>query len=249
MGVGETLREIYLCEEHSSLPSGVRLGSFVLAPAISAADPCTGALPSGGLEAQLRATFANMDAFLEAAGVGREHVARVTFALSSLSERRLLNPVWSEWFPNPADRPPHKYVPAALPPGVLVTAQLIALAGARRRVLDIPGVEHQDPMSMGALTGNLITSSRVVAGRPVDDADEQVALVLDNVGSLMRQAGADFGSLTQVTAFVGDVRYYASVERELRQRLGESPEPPVQHVIEADLGGNGLPRIEIIGLV
>ena len=29
---------------------------------------------------------------------------------------------------------------------------------------------RQDPMSMGALTGNLITSSRVVAGRPVDDA-------------------------------------------------------------------------------
>ena len=119
------------------------------------ADPCTGEMRGDGLEAQLRGAFANMDLFLKAGGAGREHVARVTVFMTDLAERQLLNVVWSELYPDPDDRPPHKYVPTALPSGQLVSIQVLALPGAARRVLTVPGLEHQDPMSMGALTANL----------------------------------------------------------------------------------------------
>ena len=247
MSDGDPLREIYLCSDHDSVPAGVRLGAVVIAPAISAADPCTGEFPEG-LEPQIRGTFENMSAFLEAAGVGREHVARVTFFMSDLSERLLLNPPWMELYPDPHDRPPHKYVPAKLPEGLLVRAQVIALAGARRRVLEVPGVAHMDPMSMGALTGNLVTSSRVVTGQRGDDVNEQTSTVFANVGALIRDAGGDFGNLTQITAFIGEPRFRANVEAELRRVMGDGV-LPVLHVLETDLGGNGFPRIEIIGLV
>jgi len=151
MSTGELFQEIYLCPEHSSRPSGVRLGAMLVAPALTSVDPCTGRLRGEGLEAQLRAAFENMILFLKAGGAGPEHVARVTVFLTDLAERQLLNVVWSELYPDPNDRPPHKYVPAALPEGVLATVQVLALPDAPRRVLEIPGLVHQDPMSMGAV--------------------------------------------------------------------------------------------------
>ncbi len=246
---GELFQEIYLCPERNSLPAGVRLGPVLLAPWLTAADPCSGALSAAGLEAQLRAAFANMDRFLAAAGAGRGDVVRVTVFMADLAERQLLNIVWSGIYPDPADRPPHKYVRAALPEGVLAAIQVLALTGASRRVLEIPGLVHGDPMSMGALTGGLVTSSRIFAGRRFDDLDQHTAALFESAATLLRSAGGDLDSLTQVTAFVGRPEYRSAVEQAWKQTAAGAAEKTRLHVLETDLGGNGWPRIEILGLV
>jgi len=249
VGGGERFQEIFLCPQHSSLPAGVRIGPLAFAAALTGADSCTRALPEGGLEAQLRGAFENMDRFLEAAGGGRQEIARVTVFLADLSERLILNPIWSELFPDPNDRPPHKYVPAVLPDGYLAVVQVMALIGAPRRVLEIAGVVHNDPMSMGALTGNLVTSSRIVTGQRLEDTDEHTRVVFGNAEALMKDAGGDFRGVTQITAFVGEAQYRQNVEKELRRRVGEGDDGPKLHILETNLGGGGAPRLEILGLL
>ena len=247
---GEVFKEVFLCPEHNSIPAGVRLGPIVFAAGLASVDPCTGALKGDGLEAQLRGAFENMERFLEEAGSGKHEVARVTVFMSDLAERQLLNVVWSELYPDPDDRPPHKYVPAVLPPGHLATVQVMAVASTpRRRVIELESVHHNDPMSMAALTANLVTSSRVVTGQRVEDADEHTQLVFGNVAEIMEIAGGDFGGITQITAFVGGPEYRENIERELTRRLGQSGEQPKLHLLEANLGGGGAPRLEILGLV
>ena len=249
MSTGELFQEIYLCPDRCSVPAGVRLGPLLFAASLTAADPCSGRITALGLEAQLRAAFENVDRLLAAAGSGRQDVARATVFMSDLAERQLLNVVWEEIYPDPSDRPPHKYVRAALPDGVLAAVQVLALMGAPRRVLEVPGLVHQDPMSMGALTANLVTSSRVFAGRRVDDADEHTQLVFESVGVLLEQAGGGYDRLSQVTAFIGDQRYRENVERALEAAADGRSDGPRLNVLETDLGGNGAPRLEILGLL
>lgn len=249
MSTGELFQEVYLCPEHNSLPAGVRLGPMLFAPNLVSDDPCTGVLRGGGLDSQLRGAFDNMDRFLSAAGAGREHVARVTVFMTDLSERQLLNVVWSELYPDPNDRPPHKYVPAVLPEGVLAAVQVMALVAAPRRVLAVPGLVHGDPMSMGALTGNLVTSSRIFAGRRVEDADEHTAILFESVRTLLQQAGGDLSNLTQVTAFIGGPEYRDSVEEAWRRLTGSGADAARLHMLETNLGGGAAPRVEILGLL
>ena len=250
MGTGQLFEELYLCQEKNSKPAGVRLGSFVFAPNLAPIDPCTGAIGGKDLDGQIDATFEAIDAFLESASLGHDNIVRVTFFMTDLTQRTKLNPPWEEWFPNPNDRPPHKYVPTSLPEGLLVSAQVMALADApNRKVLEVAGLVHNDPMSLGALTGNLITSSRIFAGQRSDNVDEQTANVFASVGAVLDNAGGGYGNLTQVTAFIGEPRFRANVEEELQKLVGAGQDPPMLHVLETNLGGGGFPRIEFLGLM
>ena len=242
--------EIYLCEEKNSKPVGIRFGSFVFAPNLAPVDPCTGAIKAKDLDGQIEAIFGSIDTFLKSSGLGHDNITRVTFFMSDLTDRIKLNPRWENWFPNPNDRPPHKYVPTTLPEGLLVSAQVMALEGSQpRKVLEVPGAVHNDPMSMGALTGNLITSSRVVTGEQTDNEEEHTAKVFANVGALLNDAGGDYKNLTQVTAFIGGPESRASVEKELQKLTGSGNDAPVLHLIEANLGGSRFARLEVLGLL
>ncbi len=247
---GERFEELYLCEEGNAKPAGARIGDVAVAPFLEPVDPCTGKLAAGDLDGQIAAVNAAIERFLSVNGLGLDDVARVTYFLPDLSERLKLNPPWEAWYPDMDDRPPHKYVPSALPEGMLVGAQVIALVGAgARKCLEVPGVVHNDPMSMGALTGNLVTSSRVVTGSREGSLAEQTAMVFANVDAMLRDGGGSFANVTQVTAFVGDAAYVADVERELLAVTPAGKAPPVLHVLETNLGGNGFPRLEVLGLM
>ena len=250
MATGELFEELYLCLEKNSKPVGVKLGSLVFAPNLAPVDPCTGAIKGKDLDGQISATFDAIDAFLKSAGLGHDNLTRVTFFMTDLTERKKLNPPWEKWFPNPNDRPPHKYVPTSLPEGLLVSAQVMALADApNRRVLEVEGLVHQDPMSMGALTGNLITTSRIFAGQRSEDVAQQTASVFESVGAVLKDAGAQYSNLTQVTAFIGDPKFQTIVEKEFERLVGTGKDAPVLNVLETDLGGGGFPRVEILGLI
>jgi enamine deaminase RidA (YjgF/YER057c/UK114 family) len=240
-------RELFLDPLRESRRAGVRVGDLVVAPFLEGAPSASGG--AAATRAQLEGVLATMDLVLDAAGAMRSEVIRVTFFLRDVLERPILNSVWEEAFPDPAARPPHKYVPARLlGEGVRVAIGVLALVGASAQVLTIPDVAHVDPMSMGQRSGNVVTSSRLFAAE--DDVETQLTRLLERARLLLSAAGGELSDLTQATFFVGTPEIAEAVDARWQAGWSPSEEPPVLHVIEADLGGgNGLPRVEILGLL
>jgi enamine deaminase RidA (YjgF/YER057c/UK114 family) len=237
-------REIFIPGADGSRVSAVQIGPLVYAPRLL---PLTE--PGAGLEAQLESVLGRVRSVTGEAGGGTEDLARVTLFMRSVKDRSVLNEVWRRWFPNPAQRPPHKYIPADVPGGYAVMADAVAVLAGSRRILAVPGLEHRDPMSMGARMGNLVFSSRLFAAE--DAVESQLACLLGHAEALMREAGGGLRDLTQVTVFVNSPDTAVAAEeawRELWAETGPETEPDL-HVAVVDLGGNGKPRMEIVGVI
>jgi 2-iminobutanoate/2-iminopropanoate deaminase len=259
MSTGELFQELYLDSEHSSLPAAARMGDLVIMPALAPIDPQTGAIVGDDMESQLRAVLQNMDRVLEAAGCSRRDVARVTTFMRQTSDRTALNKVYREWYPNEDERPPNKYLPAALPAGIHVRAQVITLPGNAARAIEIPGIHHNDWMSLGGINGGLITSSRIfgtdpTTGKGDPDPAGHTAIIFENADRLLALAGGSWENMSQATVFYQGEHLRAPILQEWRKRGSEKENGPRLNLVETDLGGQArdgvlLPRLEIIALV
>jgi 2-iminobutanoate/2-iminopropanoate deaminase len=78
--------------------SGVRAGGFLFLSAIRGRDPKTNTL-SDDTRTQARQALENLRHMLEGAGVGLQHVVKVTLYLSDLAYRKDFHEVWREYFP------------------------------------------------------------------------------------------------------------------------------------------------------
>jgi 2-iminobutanoate/2-iminopropanoate deaminase len=200
------LREFYLDPARSLIPAAVQLADVLYMNAVQGHD-ADGRLPEGGFAPQCRQALRNVETLLRQAGAGLDDVAYVGVYFRDAALRPVLNGVWIEFYPDAERRPPHVYVPSALPPGVDAQLEVIALPGAARTTLEIPGLKHQDPMAMGDRIGGLVFSSRLFGleaftGRAAQNPDEQAAMVLQHARTLMEQGGGDVTGIRQVTAFV-----------------------------------------------
>ena len=103
----------------------VRVGDFVFTAGQIGIDPATGKLREG-LEAQTRQILDNLQAVLEAAGSGLEHVVKTTIFLTDIADFAAVNAVYATAFP---ERPPARSTiqVAALPLGALVEIEAVAL--------------------------------------------------------------------------------------------------------------------------
>jgi enamine deaminase RidA (YjgF/YER057c/UK114 family) len=108
-------------------------------------------------------------------------------------------------------------------------------------------------MSMGARTGNMITSSRIFGMKTKTKEmsttiEECAATIFENAATLLAQGGGNWEKLTQATAFVGAPEFAAPVEANWRKHLGDKPDARL-NIIVTDLGGGGgVPRLEIVAL-
>jgi enamine deaminase RidA (YjgF/YER057c/UK114 family) len=220
-----------------------------IGPVVYASRLLPSAGPGADLRTQLESVLERVALVIGNAGGGTQDIARVTLFMREVKDRRVLNEVWTRWFPDPARRPPHKYLPAELPAGYAVMADAVAVLHGERRVLTVPGVEHRDPMSIGARIGNLVFSSRLFAAE--ESAESQLARLLEHARVLMAEAGGELRDLTQVTVFVSSSGVVDSVKwswRDLWADAKAGTEPDL-HVVVADLGGSPKPRMEIIGVI
>jgi enamine deaminase RidA (YjgF/YER057c/UK114 family) len=248
---GAAPREVFYQPQRSLIPDAMCLDDLFYAPAITAEDAVTGAVPPG-FEAQLRQAFPNMLTCLEHAGLSLSNVGHVTVYMPDLNCRPILNDVWAALFPDPNARPPHKYVPIAFDdPRIVAQLQVIAFRGAQPRVLEIPGMAHADPMSMGAQIGDLLFSSRIVGtdtatGTMPEAPQEQANAAFRNVRTLLEQGGTNPRNLSQVTAFVEDA---VGREATLHAWSAMFPDPadrPSLHFLTVHLPGKVAVRLEII---
>lgn len=88
-------------------------------------DPKTGELVAGGIEAETRQAFANLQSVLEAAGSSLAHVLKTTVFLRDMSDFAKMNAIYAQYFT--ADFPARSTVQvAALPKGGAVEIEAVA---------------------------------------------------------------------------------------------------------------------------
>jgi len=261
MPTGELFQEIYLDQQHNSLPAAAKIGPLVVAPALLPVDPSTQKISGGDMEEQLRAIFRNMDRLLEQTGCARGDVARVTLYMRQVSDRTAMNKVYAEWYPDENTRPPHKYVPAELPEGIHATAQVIAVPGGGVRDLEVEGIHHQDYMSLAGICGNLFTTSRLLAGIPgvqgqPQTTEELLTNVFRNADTVLTAAGGSLDDVTQLTIFAGsEDEYRATVEKDWQARAKGKAKNATVNFVETNLGGQTrdgrpmAPRIELLAVI
>ena len=100
-------------------------GEFVFCSGQIPLVPATGLIVEGGIEAQARQMFANIQAVLNAAGLDFANVVKTTVFMTDLSQFGTLNGIYAEYFP---ENPPARSCVevSALPKGALVEIEVIA---------------------------------------------------------------------------------------------------------------------------
>ncbi len=231
-----------------SPPDAVRIGPVLWVPALTAADPIEGSMPRGGIEAQVKGAFDNLERLLEREGVGRGQLLRIAGYMRDLKDKDLLNNEMVARFPVWAEKPVHKYVPAALPPGVEFALQAIAVEGAERRILEIEGIKHNDPISLGAQVGNVFVSSRVQARLEPTAREQASRLIESHARRLVEHIGGSLDDVTQMVWGIGDPAFEPDVRAECAQRWPPEHLPRID-VMQAAFPHSPLPRLEFFALL
>lgn len=108
------------------IPMGARVGNIVYSSGIMGTDRSTGKTPDDGV-AQVRNAFANLLAFLDAAGATTDDLVRVTVLLADNSLRSAINEEWLKLFPDPEDRPARHATNLQLQSNMLIQLEAVAV--------------------------------------------------------------------------------------------------------------------------
>jgi 2-iminobutanoate/2-iminopropanoate deaminase len=228
------------------MPLGIRVGDIVCSSSIVGQNLQTGYVPPTADE-QLDLAFSNMRTLVEQSGATIDNIGHVTFFLKHLQDRSGINRPWLEMFPDEHDRPTYKFMEAPLAGERLVQLQVLAVAGARRELLNIPGIAHGNPIPMGVKIGNLLFTSRILpadpsTGKNGDGPDAQAALAFGNMRTLLDMAGASPAQVSQVWVFLKQPEYLSAVENAWAELFGGAG--PARHAVTVDLPGNLLVMVE-----
>lgn len=91
-------------------------------------DPATGAVPSDDIDGQARQALENLKAVLAASGAGLENVIKTTVFIRDMSLFGTVNTIYAEYFSG-AVTPARSCVEvSALPKGVLIEIEAVAVA-------------------------------------------------------------------------------------------------------------------------
>jgi enamine deaminase RidA (YjgF/YER057c/UK114 family) len=197
--------EVYPRSPAQSTPLGLRVDRLVAAQGL-AAEPGGGDEQGAGLEQQARAVFQAMKELVEQSGGGLENVAKATAYVTAEDHREPVNGLWwEELFPDPMDKPAYKVILAPLPPGRLIELDVLAVLGATRRRIDLPGVPARDPT---VEIGGLLFTSRIHPTLPFAEGEiaqggvkEQARQAFTNALGLLSLAGGKPADIVQFSSF------------------------------------------------
>jgi 2-iminobutanoate/2-iminopropanoate deaminase len=162
--------------------------------------------PAADLEQQARAVLQAMKELVEQSGGGLENVAKVTAYVTGEDQREPVNGLWwEELFPDPMNKPAYKVILAPLPPGRLIELDVLAVLGATRRRIDLPGVPARDPT---VEIGGMLFTSRIHPTLPFAEGEiaaggvkEQARQAFTNALGLLSLAGGKPADIVQFTSF------------------------------------------------
>lgn len=107
---------------------GIKSGDLVFVSGTLGVDPQSGAMASGGIEAETRQALTNLSRILKSGGSSLQNVVKTTVFMQDLDEFAKMNAVYAEFFPK---EPPARSTVevAALPMGAAVEIEAIAVVG------------------------------------------------------------------------------------------------------------------------
>ncbi len=108
------------------IPAACRMGNTVMSGVILGYDPATGK-PAATLEAQCGYMFDNVRRIVEAAGGTLDDIIKFTVWMADRNQRKALNTVWLQLFPDENTRPARHTLQADLSNGILVQCDFTAL--------------------------------------------------------------------------------------------------------------------------
>ena len=108
------------------IPAAARVGHILCTSAVSGKDPVSGELPAD-IDAQVRNTFANLQAVLAAGGASMDDVVKFSVTLHDNAVRDAVNALWTATFPDPHDRPARHIVVAPLQHGMQLQIEAMAV--------------------------------------------------------------------------------------------------------------------------
>ncbi len=104
---------------------GVWAGDLLFVSGQTPTDPATGGIVDGGVVEQAHQSLKNVQAVLEAAGLGFEHVVKSTLFIKDMNDFSRINEVYASYFAPPY--PARSCVEVArLPKDVLVELEVVA---------------------------------------------------------------------------------------------------------------------------
>ena len=107
---------------------GIKAGGFVFVAGEKGIDPDTGKIVNGGIQAETKQTFANIEGILLAAGATLEQVVATTVHMVNLEEFQQMNEIYATFFKN---NPPGRTTVGvtSLPAGANVEITVTAYTG------------------------------------------------------------------------------------------------------------------------
>jgi 2-iminobutanoate/2-iminopropanoate deaminase len=124
----------------------------------------------------------------------------------------------------------------------------------RRRVLGVPGIEHQNPIPQAVEIGGLVFSSAIFGEDPETgeipgDAARQAELAFAHMRTILDQAGAGPEHVAKLTVFLGDDADRTHVNTEWLKMFPDADDRPARHTVRTDLRRGMLVQLEFIAVV
>jgi enamine deaminase RidA (YjgF/YER057c/UK114 family) len=109
-----------------------------------------------------------------------------------------------------------------------------------RTSIDVEGLHHGGaPIPQASLAGSLLMSSGINGMRRdgviPDDAETQVALVFDNIGAILEQAGGGLGDIVKCTFYVRDRSLKTAIDKHWLQAFPDPASRPARHTLVQEL--------------
>ena len=114
------------------------------------------------------------------------------------------------------------------------------MTGLRRRVIEIDGLGHRQPIPLAVELGGFVVTGSVngvdrASGDLPDDIAEEVENAFDNLGTVLAEAGASYDSLLKLDVLLRTTSAREHINDSWIARFPDSDDRPVRHVTIAEL--------------
>ena len=120
--------EIPTLSHANPLPVASRIGPLLVSSVVAPFDPGTRNVPKE-VSAQIENLFTHVEAILAAGGATLDDVAKMTFFVTDIAHRELINEPWVKRFPD-ADHRPARHTQLTVGSGPSVTCDFLAYVGS-----------------------------------------------------------------------------------------------------------------------
>ena len=232
--------------------SATRIGVYVYTAGVPGIELTTGNLPDTPA-AQFANAFENLRAILDAHGVGPESIALLSVYIPDASYREYINDPWLAMYPDDS-RPARKTNQVPLLAGMFVQLQAVCVVGAARQAIEIPGMEHRDPLPMGMCMGPMVLSSVIggqdpATGKNSEDARIQIGQAFENMREFMRQMDGTDASINHVWVFLNNHDYQPDLVDVWLESFPEDGNRPARKTLSYELRGSSQIQVQLTGVL